>query len=371
MVSLLLVGTGMLLEAAGAYVVLGYAVSQGFNTGPGGSIWVALATLLMLISLTVLFAAFSVRRGLFPRTAVLVLFLAAISLFMEGAGTLISPTAGPSVTISALTIAAGVILLAALFFSATESTWTLLTVAILGLVSVVLLMVRIGDLGGDFSQLGGSSLNSYLLSKPVSQPDAFAGVANFFVTIGILGTSALSFIAYLVAAIGLMFWAILRNLKLAPLAWVTALVGFLLYGVDMVWGSVAALAKAEQGPIDWTTAALPFASAIVLMVASFIVMASAFVGLIFYGDNLRMAITGAAAAAQEAPEAAKAGEKRVCPNCGIEITADSVYCKKCGTKLGSDWFSAGQAVTGKVCIKCGTENPSDHAYCKRCGTMLT
>ena len=74
----------------------------------------------------------------------------------------------------------------------------------------------------------------------------------------------------------------------------------------------------------------------------------------------------------------------VCMSCGASLysgfdlrspgdilKAADYRCKKCGTKLASDWFSAGQAVTGRVCIKCGTENPSDHAYCKKCGTMLT
>jgi ribosomal protein L40E len=64
-------------------------------------------------------------------------------------------------------------------------------------------------------------------------------------------------------------------------------------------------------------------------------------------------------------------EEKVCPHCGTKISIDSVYCKKCGTQLGSDWFSAGQVRTGKVCIICGAENPSDHDYCKKCGSKLT
>jgi ribosomal protein L40E len=369
MVSLLLVGMGMLLEAASAYLVLGYAFYQGYNTGAGGYLWGTLATLLLLISLAVLFAARSIRRGSFPRITILLLFLSAISLFMEALGTLISPTGG-SVTVTALTIAAGVILVAALFFTASESTWVLLTAAILGLVSVMLLMVRVGDLGGQFAQVGGSSLNSYLLSGPVPQGTAVAGVASFFASVGIVGTTSLVYIAYLTAAIGLMFWSVLRNTRLAQLAWVTALVGFFLYGIDMAWGNASALAIAEKGPVDWTTAALPFTSAIILEVASFVIMASTAVGLVIHGQDLRLDLTQEKIEEQAQAKPTQAVEVKVCPHCGAEIPIDSVYCKKCGTQLGSNWFSAGQVRTGKVCIICGAENPSDHDYCKKCGSKL-
>lgn len=370
MVSLLLVGTGMLLEAASTYVVLGYAAFKGYDTGAGGYLWGALATLLLLIAITVLYAGLSVRKGLFPRSSVLVLFLAAISLFMEGAETLVTPTGGLSVTVSALTLAAGVILIAALFFSASESTWMLLTVAVLGLVSVMLLLVRIADLSGAYAQVVGSSLNSYMFSEPVTQPAGVAGAANFFSTVGIVGTTSLAYIAYLIAAIGLAIWAILKSTKFAPLAWVTALVGFLLYGIDMGWGNASALATAEQRSIDWTTGALPFASSIILLVASCVVITSAAVGLLVHGEDLRVALTEAAEEPEAVVTTTQAAETKICPNCGTEISTDSVYCKKCGTKLASDWFSAGQGVTGKTCIKCGTENPIDHAYCKKCGSRL-
>ena len=370
MVSLLLVGIGMLLEAASAYVVLGYASYQGYNTGAGGYLWATLATLLLLISLAVLFAARSIRRGFFPRITVLLLFLAAISLFMEALGTLVSPTVG-SVTVTTLTIAAGVVLLVALFFTASESTWVLLTAAILGLVSVMLLIVRIGDLGGQFVQVGGSSLNSYLLSGPTPQGTAVAGVANFFASVGIVGTTSLVYIAYLTAAIGLMLWAVLRDTRLAQLAWVTTLVGFFLYGIDMAWGNASALGIAEKGPVDWTTAALPFASAIILEVASFVIMASTAVGLVIHGQDLRLDLTQETVEEQAQATPTLGTEEKVCPHCGTKIPIDSVYCKKCGTQLGSDWFSAGQVRTGKVCIICGAENPSDHDYCKKCGSKLT
>ena len=371
MVCLLLVGLGMLLEAASAYFVLGYAFYQGYNTGAGGYLWASLATLLLLISLSVFFAARSIRRGSFPRITVLVLFLSAISLFMEALGTLISPTVGPSVTVTTLTIAAGVILLVALFFTATESTWVLLTAAVLGLVSVTLLMVRTSDLGAPFAQLGGSSLNYYLLSGQTPQGAAVTGVASFFAAAGIVGTTSLVYIAYLTAAIGLMFWSVLRNTKLVQLAWVTTLVGFLLYGIDMAWGNASALAVAENGPIEWTTAALPFTSAIVLEVASFVIMASTAVGLVIHGQDLRLDLTQEKREEVEAQAApTQPTETKLCPHCGTSIPIDSVYCKKCGTQLGSDWFSAGQVRMGKVCIICGAENPSDHDYCKKCGSPL-
>jgi len=374
MVCLLLVGIGMLLEAASAYVVLGYAFYQGYSTGAGGYLWATLATLLLLISLCVLSAARSVRRGSFPRITVLVLFLSAISLFMEALGVLISPTLGPSVTVTTLTIAAGVILLVALFFTASESTWVLLTAAVLGLVSVMLLMIRTSDLGAPFAQVGGASLNYYLLSGPTPQGTAVAGVASFFAAAGIVGTTSLTFIAYLTAAIGLMIWAVLRSTKLAQLAWVSTFVGFLLYGIDMAWGNTTALAAAEKGPVEWMTAALPFTSAIVLEVTSFVVMASAAVGLVIHGQDLWLDLTQEKKEEEKAKAQAastQATEVKVCPHCGTSIPIDSVYCKKCGTQLGSDWFSAGQIRTGKVCIICGAENPSDHDYCKKCGSKLT
>lgn len=400
MVSLLLVGTGTLLEAIATYVDLANAAFQGYSIGSGGAIWAAFATLLLIISIAILFAAISVRRGVFPKIAILGLFLAAVSLFIEGAGTLALSTAASSPTVSGLAIAAGVILLIALFISTNPSTasfpstgastGSLLAGAIFALVFVILLIVRIADLGGNFSQVGGSSLNSYLLSTTVSQPTAIANVENLLASVGILGTTSLAYISYLTVAIGLLFWAMLRNTKLASMAWIALLVGFLLYGIDMAWGNASALANANYGFIDWTTEALPYVSAIILLVAAFIIMATAVMGLVFYGGSLWPGMAQAApvqtttpttsqatpqqaqqvrtqAAAQVAPQEAP---PRACPNCGTMNASDSVYCKKCGNRMAADWFSAAAAVTGKACRACGTENPSDHLYCKKCGKPL-
>lgn len=57
MVSLLLVGVGMLLEAASAFAFLGNAYLQGYDTGAGGALWGVLAGLLLLISFVVISAA--------------------------------------------------------------------------------------------------------------------------------------------------------------------------------------------------------------------------------------------------------------------------------------------------------------------------
>ncbi|MBO7632125.1 MAG: zinc ribbon domain-containing protein [Lachnospiraceae bacterium] len=57
---------------------------------------------------------------------------------------------------------------------------------------------------------------------------------------------------------------------------------------------------------------------------------------------------------------------KVCPNCGNSVSADMMFCNKCGTKLEAP----APAPAGKVCPNCGNPVADDMMFCNKCGTKL-
>ena len=49
-----------------------------------------------------------------------------------------------------------------------------------------------------------------------------------------------------------------------------------------------------------------------------------------------------------------------CRNCGKQLSADSLFCDKCGTKVEHK----------KICVNCGNELAEDSAFCNKCGTKV-
>lgn len=63
--------------------------------------------------------------------------------------------------------------------------------------------------------------------------------------------------------------------------------------------------------------------------------------------------------AAEADHAAAArGSGMVCPRCGSQNAADSIFCNKCGSKLDYK------------CPRCGRRNATDARFCNQCGSQL-
>lgn len=50
--------------------------------------------------------------------------------------------------------------------------------------------------------------------------------------------------------------------------------------------------------------------------------------------------------------------KVFCRNCGKQLSSDSIFCDKCGTKVEQK----------KICINCGNELAADSMFCNKCGT---
>lgn len=59
---------------------------------------------------------------------------------------------------------------------------------------------------------------------------------------------------------------------------------------------------------------------------------------------------------------------RKCEKCGNILVLDSVFCNKCGEKLG-ELFPAAEPVA-KVCAQCGAPYEADAAFCTNCGNKL-
>lgn len=323
----------MLIEAIAGYVDLGYGASQGAPMTTGDGIWATLSTLLLLMGLFTIIAAMSVRRGNFPKRMVtLTVLFAALSLIIQGGGMYAITTSGSSWnTAAALAIVAGVLLLITLFISMGSSMAVRLTGSIFALVVSILFIARIAGLGGGFANFGGYSLGSYWLA-----PTRFGlfDVGASFTALGIVGFTYLAYVAYLIVALGLLFYAILQKSKIAPIAWVIALVGFLLFGIDMAWGNIASLANA-----NWTFVSNELAytvtwviANVLLAIASFIVMAASVIGMVYYAGSLGGMAMAQPSMAPALPTQAATGT--FCPSCGTQNPPENNFCKKCGAKLG-------------------------------------
>ena len=58
-----------------------------------------------------------------------------------------------------------------------------------------------------------------------------------------------------------------------------------------------------------------------------------------------------------------AAGKKICPECGAQVPADSRFCTKCGSSLAA-------AQTGGVCAKCGAKLAPNAKFCAECGTPV-
>lgn len=72
-------------------------------------------------------------------------------------------------------------------------------------------------------------------------------------------------------------------------------------------------------------------------------------------------------------------EKTMCESCGAVITADSVFCNKCGASVPERDFTAiGIGLTApaedrsnaNVCPKCGASLAAGAEFCEKCGTKI-
>ena len=57
----------------------------------------------------------------------------------------------------------------------------------------------------------------------------------------------------------------------------------------------------------------------------------------------------------------------VCGNCGAEISADSLFCPKCGAKKGVPETEAQETSNYRTCPKCGAQLEEGAAFCGACG----
>ena len=66
----------------------------------------------------------------------------------------------------------------------------------------------------------------------------------------------------------------------------------------------------------------------------------------------------------------QAAAGKVCPSCGNSVSADMMFCNKCGTKLPEAAPAPAAPAGGKVCPNCGNTVSDDMMFCNKCGTKL-
>jgi predicted amidophosphoribosyltransferase len=53
-------------------------------------------------------------------------------------------------------------------------------------------------------------------------------------------------------------------------------------------------------------------------------------------------------------------EQHFCPNCGAKVTAEDVFCGKCGKPVKEEL----------KCVGCGTKVEPGDVFCRKCGARL-
>jgi hypothetical protein len=164
------------------------------------------------------------------------------------------------------------------------------------------------------------------------------GFYSLFYSAG-LGWSKLVFWAYFVLALALLLYAFLAKSKIASLVSLVAMVGFLLYAIDMASGNLGALSSTNWTYVSSSagTQIAPIMAEVVLGVTSLIIMAASIFGIVYYAGGLMGAMapplyTSGQAVMQPAA-AAVAGKPNYCPKCGTKLAGDEAFCKNCGTRL--------------------------------------
>lgn len=62
-----------------------------------------------------------------------------------------------------------------------------------------------------------------------------------------------------------------------------------------------------------------------------------------------------------------------CPNCGMPVNEDSIFCCSCGTRLKGEEPAVDQPAEASdtvICPQCGSEMKNDMRFCTACGTPL-
>ncbi|MEM3712098.1 MAG: zinc ribbon domain-containing protein [Thermoproteota archaeon] len=106
---------------------------------------------------------------------------------------------------------------------------------------------------------------------------------------------------------------------------------------------------------------------LVIMVTSFLLVINA--GLLLNQiDKTRQAVTPVKT---EIVKQRKQVRTIFCTHCGMPMSSDSNFCRKCGTPLLKvDTKPPIEEVMTITCPKCGTINNANNHFCFRCGTRL-
>ncbi len=310
-ISLLLLGLGIMFGVFSYFIEFGYFVPH-LSGAPAGDLgWLGLgvvaAILMLVMAALIIVCGAQARRGVFPEKTVLtVLLLAAIAFVLSGVGMIsLYSTCGFSCRYSDLStvidggiisLIAGVMLIVTFTISRGQTLSARVMRSMFGLIFGILVMFQVYwyTVGATGVQWGFYGILQYLASVGTSgnfSAPLLQNINSLFNPLGVLDWSYFTGEAVMLATVGLVTYAVMAKSRAVAVAtsFIIVLVGALVFAIGLVWSSLSQLAAygfwsfVSSTPIQGV---MPAIAEVVFVVAGFLLIAAACLGMAVQGQGL-------------------------------------------------------------------------------------